>query len=131
MVEVETLLTFFGETDGTSTSGTFELDGDFLHAKVSYIRPDKGTKLKIWAKRISGERCLVHVEQTEDVTVATPTWKKIGSFYLSSAGEIAEEKRRPIVAQSRDGKQAIRFTWELSPPAKTYVGFEVEFLPAS
>ena len=121
------VITFTGETDGTSATGVFPMYSEVLHAPVSFIRPDKGMKMLIWAKWIAGEACMVYVEHAEDVTVATPEWKKISTFYLSSAGEIAEYKRKPIAIQSRDGKQAVRFTWRQVTAAKSYVTFQIQF----
>ncbi|MFQ6075625.1 MAG: hypothetical protein ACE5Z5_05775 [Candidatus Bathyarchaeia archaeon] len=126
-MEDGSLITFKGETDGASLTGTFPLDSEVLHATVDYVRPDKGVKAKIWARRISGKACMVHLEHTEDVTADPPMWKKVDTFHLASEGEKSEEKRRPIVIQSRDGKQAFRFSWEQTTAAKSYLGVEVEF----
>jgi len=123
------VLTFYGETDGSSATGTFELDSDVLHSKVSYIRPDKGMECRIWARLLAGAACRVYVEQTEDVTESSPTWKKLGAVDLSSAGTLAIEDSNFITKlYSRDGKQAFRFTWEQSTPAKSFLEFRVEFV---
>ena len=122
------VVTFYGETDGVATTGTFDLNSDVLHAAVAYIRPDKGMLCKIWARWIAGKACKVYVEQTEDVTVTpTPTYKKIGAFYLSSDGELHEDERHPFELFSRDGKQAFKITWEQTVAGKSHVAIKVEF----
>jgi len=125
---VTPLVSFYGETDGVATTGTIPLDSDVLHESVDYIRPDKGTRAKIWAKLLSGEPCTIFLEQTEDITASPPVWKRIGAFYLVSAGELLEEFRRPITLLSRDGKQAFRFTWSQVTAAKSYIEIRIEFV---
>jgi len=121
------VITFYGETDGSSTTGTFDLNSDVLHSAVSYIRPDRGMRVKIWAALISGAACTVFVEQTEDVTESTPTYKKIAAFHLSSEGQLHLDERHAVELFSRDGKQAFRLTWSQSAAAKSYVMIKCEF----
>jgi len=47
---VRELITCFGETDGTSTTGDFSLDSDLFQATVNYIRISKGMKAKYGAR---------------------------------------------------------------------------------
>lgn len=121
------LLTFRGETDGSSTSGTFKLYSDLLYEPVDYIRIPKGMKAKVWCKRISGEEATtIHVEFANDVTAGTPTWSKVSTEYLASPGEVTLEKRRPVVLHGKTGKEAIRVTWSQATAGKAYVEIEVE-----
>jgi len=121
------LLHLYGETDGSSTSGTFSLSSPDFSGSVSYIRIPKGMKLKIWCKRISGEvATLIKIGFTRDVTVSSPTWVTIGTEYLASPGEIILEKRRPIVVEGITGKEAIAVTWSQGTAGKAYVELEVE-----
>jgi len=126
MYEGETI-TFFGETDGSATGGTLNLDSDVLYTSVDYVRPDKGCKSKIWIAKLTGKPATIFLEQTEDVTASSPTWKRITSYHLASEGELHEDERRPVVLLSRDGKQAWRFTWLQEAPGKTYATIKVEF----
>ena len=121
------VITFYGETDGTSTTGTFSLNSDVLYSAVNYIRPDQGMLVKIWAKLIAGKACTVFVEQTEDVTVDSPTYKKIGAFHLSSEGQLHIDERHAVELFSRDGKQAFRLTWSQDTAGKSYVMIKCEF----
>jgi hypothetical protein len=128
VAEEEEVITFYGATDGTSTKGTFRLDSDVLHGPVDFIRPDKGMRVRIWARWIAGKPCYVYVEQTEDVTATPePTYKKVAAFYLSSEGELHEDERRAVELFSRDGKQAFRLTWEQSTAGVTHVAIKVGF----
>jgi len=125
------ILTIYGETDGTKTTGDFSLNSEWFEAAVSYIRIEKGLPIKVWCKRISGEACKVIVRYTHDITAVTPTWVDLGHFYLSSAGEEIFDKLKPIKFQARTGKEAIKFSWDQTAPlaaAKTYIGFEIEFV---
>jgi hypothetical protein len=127
MVEEEEVITFYGSTDGSSPTGTFSLDSDVLHSSVSYIRPDKGMKVRIWARWLAGKPCKVYVEQTEDVTASPPTYKKLAAFFLSSDGELHEDERHAVELLSRDGKQAFKLTWEQTTAGITHVAIKVGF----
>jgi len=121
------IIFFKGETDGTSTTGTFPLDSDVLYSTVDNVRPDQGVKAEIWVIKISGVETEVKLDQTEDVTASPPTWKTLGHWYLSSPGELHEDERKPITLTSRDGKQAFRFTWSQPTAGKAYILIKVKF----
>jgi hypothetical protein len=118
---------FYGETDGASTTGVFPLDSDVLHGTVDFIRPDKGMKCGIYVVKVSGAPVTVFLEQTEDVTAESPSYKTVGVWYLSEPGELHEDERKPIVLRSRDGRQAFRFTWSQTTAGKSYILVKVEF----
>ena len=120
------LMTLYGATDGSSTTGQFSLNGDLLYSAVSYVRIPKGMKAKIWCKRISGAAVDVIIEYTYDCTVASPTWVAVSRESLTSAGEIILEKRRPVVLRGFTGKEAFRISWSQSTAASSYVEIEVE-----
>ena len=64
------LITFYGSTDGSSTTGTVSLDSNILYSSVDYIRIPKGVKLKIWGIRAYAvENTNFNIEFTSDVTV--------------------------------------------------------------
>ena len=120
------MITVYGSTDGTNTTGTFTLRGQMFTNSVQYIRLDQGLKAKIWGKRIAGAPVTVYIEMTDDVTVATPVWRTIDAEYLSVEGNIDLEKRHPVIVEFKTGKEAIRFTWEQATAAVSHVAFDIE-----
>jgi len=132
---VKELLTFYGETDG-STVGTdwddpavMSLRSDIIRGTIEYFRIPKGMKAKIWCKRISGRGPTdIVIQFTRDVTVASPTWITMDVLSLSSDGELTLEKRKPIIIRSTTGKKAIRVGWYHpdGTAKKTAVAIEVE-----
>lgn len=120
------VITFYGETDGSSTTGTFTLYSEAISGSVTTIRLDKGLKAKIWAKEISGAPVTVKILFTDDATVATPTWTTIDVETLASTGQLNLEKRKPRIIQFRTGKEAIRFDWSQSTAGKSYITIEIE-----
>jgi len=127
-MEVEPeLIVLRGETDGTSTTGTFSLDSDILYAPVTYVRIPKGMVVKVWFKKLAGEgEALTTLEYTYDVTVATPTWKALHVEKLAAKGEVTLEKRRPIILRGFTGREAFRVTWSMPTAVKAYVEIGVE-----
>jgi len=120
------LFTLYGATDGSNTTGTFDLYGDLLQAAVNYVRIPKGMKAKIWCKLVSGAPVDVSIQYTHNVTVTSPTYITITTESLANAGEESIEKRRPIVLRGFTGKEAFKTTWSQSSAAKSYVQIEVE-----
>jgi len=124
-----TMLTLYGETDGSSTTGTFTLNNEWFESGVSYIRVDKNIVAKIWSIEVSGAAVTVDIEITQDVTVDTPTWTKVKSVHLASEGQIFDEKRKPlIVIVGRTGKEAFRLTWSQATAGLSKVSLVVEFV---
>jgi len=118
------LLTLYGETDGSSTTGTFSLTGPGIYGSVTEIQIPRGMKAKIWCKRISGSVATdVIIEYSPD---GGSTWVTIGREVLASPGEVAIEKRRPIVVESINGVEKIRVSWSQSTAGKAYIELEVE-----
>lgn len=123
-----TLLTLFAETDGTSTTGTFSLSNEWFESAVDFIRIDRGIVVKVWGIEVSGAAVDVAIEYTHDVTVATPTYTALKVVRLASEGELAHDKRRPLIAvKGKTGKEAVRFTWSQATAAKSYIAITVEF----
>ena len=124
---VSELITVYGETDGSSTTGIFDLKSDIIHGSVDRIRIPRGMKLKIWAKRLSGKplKLLIGFSKKGDFSDEVI----IGQEVLSVEGEIAVEKRRPIVVRGMTGSEAVRFKWDQSDygAGKSYVEIDVEF----
>ncbi len=121
------LLILRGETDGTSMTGTVNLDSDLFYSTVADFRIPKGLKAKVWFKQVSGEgETMFTLQYTNDVTVASPTYKALQVEKLASKGELAIEKRRPTIMRSFTGKEAFRITWSQPTAVKAYVELGVE-----
>lgn len=123
---VTEILTLYGETDGTTTTGTVPLRSDIIYGTATYITIPLGLKVKIWAKRIAGAAVTFTISFTPDITASPPTWIAIDTQVLPSAGEITLEKRRPVVIRSITGTEAFRVTWSQTTAAKSYIDLEVE-----
>jgi len=127
-----TLLTIYGVTDGSNTSGTFTLKCEWFASDVTYLRIDKDIVGKIWAIEIAGASADISIQFTQDVTATTPTWQTLKTLSLASAGELSEDRRKPIIAVTgRTGKEAIRFTWSQSTAGVTHVTMLVELVEVS
>ena len=124
------IITLKGETDGSNTTGDFPLYGDIVYvatgSPVTSFRIPAGLKAKVWAKRISGAAVTVNINYTRDITAGAPTCVLMDSEYLASAGEVALEKRRPVVLRGLTGKEAFKVSWSSSAADKSYVTLEVE-----
>jgi hypothetical protein len=131
---VSELITFKGETDGTSTSGDFPLYSDILYITGSapftaptYIVIPPGMKAKIWTKRISGDvETNVIIQFTKNITASPVVWIPLDVEKLASKGEINLEKRRPIVVRGILGTEAIKISWSQPTAGKAYVVVEIE-----
>jgi hypothetical protein len=111
---------------GTATAvGELTLRGDLLHTTATFVRIPKGYKAKIWCKRIARDSAgRLNIEFTTDCTASSPTWTPVDTEYLSAAGQIQLEKRRPLVLRAFTGKEAFRL---YNPDAGTvYADVEVE-----
>jgi hypothetical protein len=127
------ILTIKGESDETSASGDFPLYSDLLyHDSAPYTPPTKviipfGMKAKIWAKRLAAEgETLFTISWAKDATVASPAWEVLDAQKLASKGELALEKRRPLVIRSITGKEGFKVSWSQPTACKAYVELEVE-----
>jgi hypothetical protein len=92
-----------------TTVGELVLSGDLLYGTVVLVRLPKGYKAKIWCKRINRTSAgRLNIEFTTDCTASPPTWNPVDTEYLSAAGQIQLEKRRPLVLRAFTGKEAFR-----------------------
>lgn len=127
-----TLITVHGETDGSSTSGDFDLNCEWFESAVDYIRLDKGIAAKVWSIQVSKNPATVIIKFTHDVTASTPTWVELKHVHLASEGNLDEDKRRPlIVVTGKNGTEAIRFSWEQDTAAESHLTALIEFTPVS
>lgn len=132
---VREIFTIRGESTGTDTTGDFPLYSDLIYHDTSapWTPPTNilipyGLKAKIWAKRLSAAGATnFTIYRSNDVTATSPVWEAIDVEVLSSAGELALEKRRPIVIRSLTGKEGFKVSWSQSTASKAYVELEVEF----
>jgi hypothetical protein len=131
------IITLKGENDGSSASGDFPLYSDLIyHDSAPWTPPTKilipyGLKAKIWAKRVAAQGATIFtIYRSNDVTATSPVWEAIDVEVLSSAGELALEKRRPVVIRSLTGKEGFKASWSYpsgTTPSKGYIELEVEF----
>ena len=120
------VLHFYGETDGTSTTGTFSLTGPHMSGSVMQIRLDKGLKARIWVRHVAGAAVKVYIKHTPDATAATPTWTTISAVDLPSEGTINLDPRKAVEVDFATGKEAIRVDWEQATAAKSHVEITIE-----
>jgi len=116
------ILTLRGSVTGT---GIYSLDGDLLYSSVDNVRLPRGAKCKVWTKRIAGQEAQMDIEFTHDITVDSPSWKKVDSEYLASAGELDLEKRKPLILHDIDNKCALRLN-RVSGTGDSFVDIEIE-----
>ena len=115
-----------GETDGTSTSGTVELDSDIFHSKVTYFRLPKGMCAIITFKKVSGEgETLFTLQYCNDVTAASPEWREMEREKLASKGEFVVENVA-VALHSLTGKEAFRVIYEQPTAVRAYIELGVE-----
>jgi len=108
------LFTVYGTASPTASgaSGDFTLTSPDVNSSFTVIRLPKGLKAKVWAKRLSGTvGYTLLINYTTDVTQTTPSWTTVDVEYLSSAGSLEIEKRRPIVVSFKTGKEAIKLSY--------------------
>lgn len=121
------LITFRGETNGTSTSGTVSLWSDILNATATYVRIPKGMKAKIWFKKVSGDgETAFTLQYTSDVTAGSPSWSSVEVEKLTSKGEMTFDRRRPVILRGLTGKEAFQITWTQPTACKAYIELGVE-----
>jgi len=108
------LITVYGSATPTASgqSGIFTLYSQIAYNTFNYIRIPKGTKMKIWAKRISGTTSFTfEIYYTPDITQPGPPWTIINSEYLSSPGTLELEKRKPIIINGFTGNETIQLAY--------------------
>jgi len=128
------LITIRGTTDGTNTTGTFDLYSTLIYGTDAYIRIPKGMKLKIHSTRVMGSLTdtLVSVKYTHDVTDVSPTYVEIDYELQNNTIDtrISEEKKKPIILPGLTGDEAVAFDWAQTTQSAAYFIVEVELTPA-
>ena len=128
------LIHFYGETDGTSNTGTFTLNSPRLASGIDAVHFDKGLKARIWVREVSGAPVTVFIEYSPDYVIKvaqgqTPTWVKIYAVELPSRGHLSLDPRKPVEITDEAGVAAFRVTWDHTSagvPGKSYVSIDVE-----
>jgi len=119
------LLNVYGETDGTNTTGTFNLQSDAFSGTVAAITIPKGAKAKIWDVEVDGEPCTVAIEVVRGTTTTT-----VKTVTLASPGNLTKEYRsRPLVinsSQSDTTPTTIALAWQQVTAAKSTVSVDME-----
>jgi hypothetical protein len=126
-MKVTEIITLYGATDGSSTTGTFTLFSDAFDGGITAIKLDKGLKAKIWAKEISGEPVKIYIDVSYD---GGSSWITLDTEELVSAGQLNLEKRRPRIILFRTGNEQIRVRWEQDTAGLSYVVLDLEVEPA-
>jgi len=125
------ILNLYGETDGTNTTGTFNLVSDAFSGETEALAIPKGAKVKIWGLEVDGEPCTVAVNVIRGLGSTSPTTTTIKTVTLASPGTVSKEYiSRPIVidaAQSDESPVALAFEWTQETAAKSTVSAKVEF----
>jgi hypothetical protein len=124
---VEELFTLSGATDGTSTSGVVSLNSDLFNSAITVFRIPKGLTAKIWFKEVSGEaETKFTLEYSNDITVASPTYKTLEEVKLASKGEISLDKRRPVLLRGTTGLEGFRISFSQPTAALARITLGVE-----
>ena len=122
------LITFYGKTDGTNTTGTFDLDSDWVYKPtgetLTEIKIDRSMAAKIVNIQISGKPVIIHIEVSED---GGTNWKPIKSLELASEGELEKEFKKPLIILAKNDQTMLRFTWEQSTAGVSYLNVNIEF----
>jgi len=123
------LITLFGQTNGTATTGTVSLNSDILYQSVNAIVIPQGMKAKIYVTEISGAAVSFTVNYSTNILAASPTLVPVASYNLANAGQLIVDIRRPIILRSRTGQEGFNITWSQSTAAVSNITIVVEFTP--
>jgi len=118
------MIPIYGETDGTSTTGTFDLYSEWFESEVSYIKIDKGLSAKLWILEIAGKAVDVTVEFSPD---DGSNWIKVKKVSLPSDGHIDIDHRKPIIMTAKNSTSRFRITWSQSTAGVSSISGVVEF----
>ena len=118
------MIPIYGETDGSSTTGTFDLDSEWFENAVSSIKIDKGLSAKLWIFEIAGKAVDVIVQYSTDGGLSWSTLKRIS---LPSDGSIDIDHRKPIIVTAKNDDTYIRLTWSQSTAGVSGVSGVIEF----
>lgn len=118
------LMSFYGETDGTNTTGTFTLSSEWLENTVTQIKIPRGLAAKIWVYEQSDQAGKVILKYTVD---GGTNWVNKKKITLASAGHLEIDPRKPIMVTSRNDNTYIRFDWEQDTAAVMSIEIVIEF----
>ena len=107
------LLLVTGSTNGTSSTGTFTLNGDLIVTGVSKIVIPKGMTLKAWARSLSGNPGIVPITVNWQFANDGATFRTLFTDNLVSSEEEFDQSfaSRPRAFRGSAGTEAVQVTW--------------------
>lgn len=127
MVTRDDMFVMHGVSDGATTTETFNLDSELFYNAVKSVRIPSGVMIRVWSVDIDGGDDngnldgdgTVIVKYTPDITVDTPSWKKLFSITLvQGEGHKHIKFTDPFVIRGINDTSAIRVDWHQSNPSK-------------
>jgi hypothetical protein len=118
------LIAIYGETDGTSATGTFNLKSEWFESAVSYIKVDKGLSAKIWIFEVSGKAVDVIISMSPDDGT---TWIEVKRIKLASDGHLELDHRKPVIITAKNNTTRFRLTWSQAVAGLSYINGVIEF----
>ncbi len=133
------LMTVYGPTDDTNTTGTVPLTSDLLQAAVSLITIPRGMAMKIWAVRMSGVVATTFTigfgKTAALAVIATAAAHNVFYFDPAAAAVLPNNLRHPIVIPSVVGTvanapgESVCILWSQASKGLNYFEMDFEFVP--
>lgn len=118
------LISFYGATDGSNTTGTFTLNSEWLENTVTQIKIPRGKAAKIWVFEQSNKAGRVQIKYTDD---GGTTWNILKVLTLPSDGHLEIDPRKPVMFTSRNDSTYVRFDWDQDTADDMYIEVNIEF----
>jgi len=109
-------LVIYGETDGSSTTGDFELGSEWWANKPTELKIEKGLQYAIKRVKITGVATKLLIQASYD---DRSTWEVMDAIDLASEGNITEESNVGLQAHEND-KVYLKLSWEQPSAGKAY-----------
>lgn len=108
------LITLYGVSSGTETSGTFVLSAEIINAASgapNYLRIPFGTSVKIWESKVGGNPHTTYVDVSMNYGSSYAT--TVNADVLTTSGTMVTITRegRPIVIDNFGGGTLMRFRY--------------------
>ena len=134
------LMTVYGPTDNTITTGTVPLTSDLLQASVNLITIPRGMAMKIWAVRISGLIATTFTIGFAKLASGVGSAAVHNAFYFDPAAAtvLPNNLRHPIVIPSLIGTvggatpgpgETVVVKWSQVTKGLAYFEMDFEFIP--
>jgi len=98
----------------TETSGVLVLNSTLWSGNATFIRIPKGCAMKIWESKVFAHNpATVHIQHMDTSSTTLP-YQSIETDSVHHSGEEVRTSRsgRPIVVESHDGEQFVRFLFD-------------------